>query len=443
MQPVGWFGILRAHRGSAFAEQGERITMLLENSPYPQDTRVRAEAESLVAAGHSVEVIAPRARRQPAHEHVNGVEVRRFRVPQIGGGGLLALLLEYIVAMVALHIAAMRALLRGATALHLHNPPDTLFLGAAVFRVARRPVLYDHHDLVPELVGVRFGPGMLALLARLCERLTFATASHVLAANESHAEIAVDRGNKHPEAVTVVRNGPPASWTRQPMRLRSGSLSTIRLAYVGTVAEQDGLNAMAEVMACLRGRSPAVDARLTVIGDGVGRTAFEGALQRWAVADMVTMTGWVAAERIPELLQDADICVDPAPATTLNQRSTMIKLGEYLALGKPVVAYDLLESRRTVGDAAVLVPPGDASAFAEQIARLAEDPELRLSLGYRARHRAGDLTWERSESALLAAYASLRAPADSDTGAGRQQLGVEQAQHPRPLSAAPQSSRVG
>jgi glycosyltransferase involved in cell wall biosynthesis len=101
------------------------------------------------------------------------------------------------------------------------------------------------------------------------------------------------------------------------------------------------------------------------------------------------------------------VCVDPAPATALNERSTMIKLMEYLALGKPVVAYDLLETRRTVRDAAMLVPPGDVEAFAERIAMLAEDPALRSKLARRARDRSRELTWETSESALLAAYAGL------------------------------------
>ncbi len=115
------------------------------------------------------------------------------------------------------------------------------------------------------------------------------------------------------------------------------------------------------------------------------------------------------AERVPELLAAADICVDPAPATDVNQRSTMIKMAEYLALGKPVVAYDLLEARRTAGTAACFVAPGDVDAFAAQIARLARDPEARLSLARRARSRAGELTWDHSERALLAAYDALRA----------------------------------
>jgi glycosyltransferase involved in cell wall biosynthesis len=391
----------------AGARGGERITMLLENNPYPQDIRVRAEAESLVAAGHQVEVIAPRASGQPARECVDGVAVRRFGGIEAGSQGVRAMLLEFMVAAIALHLAAVRALARGSTVLHIHNPPDILFLAGAMFRIARRRVVFDHHDLFPELVAAQFGAGGLVGLARLSEGLTFAVADRVLAANESHAELAVSRGGKSAEQVTVVRNGPPASWLSMPLRLRDGPLSPVRLAYVGSIAAQDGVEGMAEILACLRDRSPPVDSRLTVIGSGYALAIVESALARHGVSDAVTVTGWVSPEQVPLLLQDADICVDPAPSTPLNERSTMMKVAEYLALGKPVVAYDLLETRRTVGGAALLAPAGDSRAFAERIATLAEDPALRTKLAHQARDRAAALTWETSESELLAVYAGL------------------------------------
>ena len=386
----------------------ERITMLLENNPYPEDSRVRYEAQSLVSVGHAVEVIAPRRKGQPARESVDGVAVRRYRALDWPRLGALGLLVEYLGAWLALHLAALRALARGSTVLHMHNPPDMLFLAGAMFRVAGRKVVFDHHDLGPELTAVRFGSGVLKGVARAGERLTFAVANHVLAANESHSEIARKRGRVRSEHVTVVRNGPPASWTRLPLRIRPGRLAPVRLAYVGTIAEQDGVEGIAEVLACLSKRTPAVEVVLTVIGDGSARQAFEAALEKWGVAEKVTMTGRVDAASVPGLLQEADICVDPAPTTELNERSTMIKVMEYLALGKPVVAYDLLETRRTVKDAALLVAAGDAEAFAERIAILADSAALRDRLAHRARARASELTWERSESALLSAYAGLR-----------------------------------
>ncbi len=381
--------------------------MLLENNPYPQDIRVRQEAESLVAAGHHVEVIAPRAAGQARLERVMGVSVRRFRVIDGAGRGVLAVLIEYLTATLALHGAALRALARGATVLHIHNPPDMLFPAGGVFRIARRQVVFDHHDLGPELVEVKFRSKPLVHLARVGERLTFAVASHVLAANESHAEIARARGRKRREEVTVVRNGPPASWMQLPVRIRQGKLASVRIAYVGAVATQDGVDGIAEILAALRQRRPDVAASVTVIGDGDGLEAFEAALARHEVSDQVTIAGRVEPEQVPAMLQDADVCIDPARASRLNEQSTMIKLAEYMVLGKPVVAYDLLETRRTVADAGLLVRDGDAGAFADAIAMLADDAVLRETLAERARERARWLTWNRSESALLAAYAQL------------------------------------
>jgi glycosyltransferase involved in cell wall biosynthesis len=123
----------------------------------------------------------------------------------------------------------------------------------------------------------------------------------------------------------------------------------------------------------------------------------------------VTFTGWVAAERIPDLLDDADVCIDPAPPTDVNTRSTMVKLAEYLALGKPVVAYDLVEARRTAGSAALLVPAGDLAALIDALALIGGDEALRTRFAAAATERAQVLTWVSSERALLAAYGRARA----------------------------------
>jgi len=381
--------------------------MLLENNPYPDDVRVRCEAESLVAAGYDVEVIAPLAPGQLRREVVREVRVRRYRSAGGGGSGLSAIVREYAMSVTALHVAAIRALLRGSAVLHLHNPPDLLFPAAALFRLAGRNVVFDQHDLGPELVAVKLRRRALVALARVAERATFATATTVISPNESYREVALRRGGKSSQQVTVVRNGPPASWLELPLFCRDGVLEDLRLAYVGAVGSQDGLDGMADILAELRGRTPAVNVTLTVIGDGDAREEVQEALRRRGVEDRVTFTGWVASDQVPDLLLNADVCVDPARATDLNDRSTMIKLGEYLALGKPTVAYALTETRRTVGDAGLLVPDGDSRRFAADLVRLAGDPELRRGLAERARERARELTWEHSERELLAAYAAI------------------------------------
>jgi len=382
-----------------------RVAMLLENNPYPQDVRVRREAESLAAAGHEVTVHAPRGPGQPRRESVAGVRVRRFSLPEAKAGSM-AFVLEYATAALKLHLAAARELARGATVLHLHNPPDVLFPAAFAARALGRRVVFDHHDLFPELVEAKFGNGPLVPVAGACERLTFLSADHVLAPNESHRDVACTRGRKRVAAVTVVRNGPPAADLAQPDD-RGGALKDPHLVYVGAISDQDGAEALPRLVGLLEREHGLPHARVTIVGDGDARSQVEAAARAEGVADRVELTGWVEVDEVPALIRSADICVDPAPGSPLNNRSTMIKVAEYLAAAKPVVAYDLLETRRTVAGAALLAPPDDLTALAGGVARLAGDPAERTRLAELARSRAQALTWEHSERALLDAYAAL------------------------------------
>jgi len=380
--------------------------MLLENNPYPEDVRVRSEASSLTRAGYDVEVICPRGAGQAGRADIDGVRVRRLRIIDGSSHGVRGFVTEYLSAAVLLNLAAVRALAGGSRVLHLHNPPDIFFPAGALFRIAGRKVVFDHHDLFPETLAVKFGSRAAISIANVCQRLTFAVASHVIATNQSYAEVALASG-KAADRVTIVRNGPPIGWTLQDNGEPRASSSPVQLLYLGAISVQDGVAGLAPILADLRAGPWPVDLRLTVVGDGDGREEFERALAGHGIADRVTFTGWVSAEHVPELLAQADVCLDPAPPSDVNQRSTMTKIAEYLALGKPVVAYDLLETRRTAGDAAILVEPGNEKAFGEAIRSLAHDPELRLRLRDKARRRAASLTWERSEQALLAAYAAL------------------------------------
>lgn len=385
-----------------------RIVMLLENNPYPQDVRVRSEATSLVAAGHSVTVIAPRGPRQPRRETVDDVRVVRFRSIDASGRGRAGFVLEYLLACSQLQVLALRELIRGATVVHLHNPPDVLFPVAMLYRIAGRKVVFDHHDLFPETIELKFGQGAVARVARLCQNLTIDVAHHVLATNDSYADVSLAR--KRSAHVTVVRNGPPKEWTEHPLSDTGGVLDPVSLVYVGAIAPQDGVVGLADVLENLCCGVDPIDARLTIVGDGSERAAVEREMGARGLAGHVTFVGWVEPGQVLTLVRGADICVDPSPASEVNERSTMTKVAEYLALGKPVVAYDLLETRRTTGGAAVLVQRDNAERLADAIRMLARDPEERRRIADAARERAkAALTWDRSARALLEAYEALDA----------------------------------
>jgi glycosyltransferase involved in cell wall biosynthesis len=380
--------------------------MLLENEPYPADVRVRSEALALTGAGYRVKVICPRRRGQPRRETVHGVEVERYWCPEAGGSPA-SLAIEYLIANLQLHARGLRELCRGARVLHLHNPPDTLFGLAWVARALGRKVVFDHHDLAPELFAVKFGRrlGPLRWLVGSLEVLSLRSATHVIAANESHRDVAVGRGRVRPTSVTVVRNGPPAGSVSDTPPA-GGALSEPRLVFVGAMAPQDGVEELADVLFELE-RRHRLRASLVAVGDGPSRPGLQRRGVELGVADRIRLPGRVEPEEVPGVLADADICLDPAPCNALNHASTMVKVAEYLAAGRPLVAYRLRETQRTVGDAALLADCGDRDGFVERVSRLAADGALRLDLAARGRQRVRALTWEHSREALVTAYAQL------------------------------------
>jgi glycosyltransferase involved in cell wall biosynthesis len=377
--------------------------MLLENFTYPADTRVRNEAESLAAAGHHVIVLAPRGPDQASRERLRGVEIRRYRTVW-AGRSLWSYAAEYGIAHLQLLVRSLAELLRGASVLHFNGPPDTLALAGILARMAGRKVVYDMHDSGPELFEAKFGSSSVALgLLRAAQRAAIRCAHHVIVTNETQRDLVVSRGSRSPLDVTVVRNGPRISEFPEPLPGRPGELNAPKLIYVGTLDVQDGVLDLADLL-----HAPTLcAAHLTIVGEGAAREELLARCEQAGVGDRVTFTGHVPHERVAALIADADIGVDPAPPTELNQGSTMIKVAEYMGSGRPVVAYDLRETRRTAGEAALYAPGGDQELFNGLISDLARDGEHRLRLGRLARERALELTWDRSERALRSIYEHL------------------------------------
>jgi glycosyltransferase involved in cell wall biosynthesis len=385
-----------------------RVVMLLENNPYPQDVRVRSEAESLAAAGHHVTVVAPRASGQPRRGRVGDVRVRRFRLPETPANPL-GFVLEYAIANVNLYLAGTVELLKGATVVHLHNPPDTLFGVGFLARLLGRKVVFDHHDLAPELFEAKFDDSAVVRVLRLFERLTFRSASLVLAANESHREIAQTRGRMPADRVVVVRNGPPAAAFEAATDPRSGILDAPHLLFLGSMESQDGVDELLPLLEMLDQRHDLSRARLTVVGEGSRRPPLMETAAAAKLDGRVRFTGRVPHAEVPSLLAEADICLDPAPCTPLNNRSTMIKIAEYMAAQRAIVAFPLLETQRTAGDAVAYARGDDLASFAEVVAHLARDPQRRAEIARRGGERARALGWDASEAQLLAAYEALGA----------------------------------
>ena len=352
-------------------------------------------------------VIAPRERGEPARGTVGGVAVRRFRLPQAGSGAR-GIVVEYLVANAQLMTRAVVELARGADVVHLHNPPDTLFPVGWLARALGRRVVFDLHDLAPELFIEKFGDGPVVRVLLTLERLSLRAADRVLTVNQSLKDLAVERGGVAPDRIAVLRNVPPRS-AIAPATVPPRQARWRRPSWSSSAAWSPR-TASTSCRGCSRCSVSATGcpaARLTVIGDGGRRAAVEAAFAAAGLSDRVTFLGFVAHDRVAALLADADICIEPAARGPLNDRCSMVKVAEYMAAARPVVCFPLPEVRRMAGDAVLYAESERLDEMAEHVARLARDDELRARLGASGRSRALELTWERSEAALLDAYDRL------------------------------------
>jgi glycosyltransferase involved in cell wall biosynthesis len=382
-----------------------RVTMLLENDLYPEDIRVRDEAQSLVEAGYDVRVIAPRGAGQARKAQVDGVTVERYWLPMSHGSGAAGLLAEYVVAHAQLLIRGMRSLLRGTDYLHSHNPPDTLFPLAIAARRLHRRFVFDEHDLFPGLFEQRFGRGPLWRIADFANKMMIHNADIVLVTNGTHLEHARRRRSRSSTRVVLVRNGPRQSTVsgRLPT-IRSGRLVDPKLLYVGALEPQDGVDRLPELVERLVVYHGLTGVRLTVAGWGSELDALRADFASRGLLHRVRLLGRTPHADVLRLIADADICVDPAPCTPFNHGTTMVKISEYLALGRPTVAYALRETAMTAAGAASLVPCHDPDAFVRRVAELAGAEEARADLHRRAVSRAPDLVWEHQAASLIDAY---------------------------------------
>lgn len=380
--------------------------VVVENLSVPFDRRVWQECLSLRRAGWEVTVICPRGSKRDLEPYVeiDGIEIHRYAL-HAATGGPTAYLREYSSALWHTWLLARRLTRRRRfDVVHICNPPDVLFLAVRFLRRRGAQTIFDQHDLVPELYLSRFGRGqdVLYRVTRLLERLTYGWADVVISTNESYRRVALERGQKKPADVFVVRSGPDLERFRvDPANTRRSDAKVI--AYLGVMGPQDGIDHALRALATLaRTRR---EWRAYFIGDGDVREQMVQLAGELGLADIVEFTGRLPDEEVLRILGGADVCLAPDPKNPLNDVSTMNKIIEYMALGRPVVSYDLVEARVSAGDAALYATPNDTSDFARQIDVLLSDPGRCDELGAVGLGRVrNELSWAHSEPHLLAAY---------------------------------------
>jgi glycosyltransferase involved in cell wall biosynthesis len=368
--------------------------------------------EALVAEGYQVTVISPRGRDQPWREIINGVCIYRFR-SLIAGRNAASYILEFFWAMLVMTILTLWVWMRhGMDVLHIYNPPESLFVAALLPKLAGKTIVWDLRDISPEVYQSKFEQSNRILYNLLIwmERIMCRLADHIITVNESYRRVVIERHRVAPERISIVRQGPDLNQVHltdpdPTLRSRAGTI----IAYLGVMAKQDGVDHLLTALHHLEQRFNQKDWLCALVGPVEDQHALDAMAAELGVSDHTWFTGYLPLEQWLPILSAADLCVEPCPANPMNKISTMNKIMDYMALGKPTVAYDLPEHRVTAGEAALYAEPDDQVDLARRIARLINDVALRSQLGAIGRQRMEQqLAWPYQKQRLLNVYAHLR-----------------------------------
>lgn len=397
-----------------------RVLIVEENSMVPLDRRVWYEATTLRDAGWQVVVICPGYR--DAHvgpgtlksddqpEDLDGVTVYRYPLT-FAEHGIASYLGEYFSAFVSIARLSWRVWRKGHfDIIHICNPPDIFFPIGLFYRFLGAKFVFDHHDLFSESVAWRYrglSGRLLYIVARVAEYLTLRSANAVIVTNESYRRIALERTDVSEEKVIVVRNGPKADEfvPLDPVPdLKRGF--PYLACFVGLMGEEDGIANLVEIIRHTVCELKRQDILFVLIGDGPERETALDRIQTLGLERFVEMPGLILDDNVlRKYMSTADVFLSPEPWTPMNAKSTFIKIGEYMIMGKPTVAFDLEESRYTAKNAAVLVRPGNIPEFSQAVSDLLDDPERRNRMGKYGQQRARDyLAWEHQSKHLLQVY---------------------------------------
>lgn len=390
-----------------------KVLIIVQNLPVPLDRRVWLEATTLTRNGYTVSVICPKGKKgkyQAGHELLEGIHIYRYPAPP-EAKGVIGYFFEFAYCWLMTAWLSLRVLTaHGFDIIHACNPPETFFALAAVYKLLGCKFVFDHHDLSPEMYVAKGGRKGSILYGGLLwlEKLTFKTADVLITTNQSHKEIAMQRGGVPEAKIFIVRSGPDLTRLQpvaQEPALKEGQPYLV--CYLGEMCPQDGVDYLLRAAAFIERTMGRSDIQFTFIGGGPAMPEMQQLAREMQLAH-VTFTGRVSDADLCRYLSTADVCVDPDPFTEWSNQSTMNKMMEYMAFSKPIVAFDLHENHYSGQEAAVYALPNDEGEMAKLIVALLEDPDRRRRMGTYGRRRIEhELSWEHSIPHLLRAYKAV------------------------------------
>ncbi len=372
---------------------------MIVHGPYPaEEPRVERESRVAIEQGFEVDVIAMRQPGEPRIEQSEGERIIRLPFAHVRGSGALHVLYEYVGFTL---MASLRVLLlhiwRRYRIVHVHNPPDFLVLAGLAPKLGGSRLIFDIHDLAPELFEMRYtnhaGNSRATSLLRKVEAWAIRRADAVVTVHEPYRRELLQRGVPG-DKITVVLNTLDEQVVADSPPTTTKRTSAFRIVYHGTITSHYGIDTLIDAVAQLGEAVP--DLRLELYGAGDALPAAQQRILDHGISDRVAVSGrFLPLAEVLSLIQGANVGVVSNHGIERNKAALPTKLLEYVALGIPAISSDLPAVREHFTDEEItFFTPGDADSLARALLWTTQNPTAARAKAEAARKRYDEsYTW--------------------------------------------------
>jgi len=384
-------------------------------SIYPDDARPRRAIDALVSQGATVDLVCIAENgKDPKHEILNQIDVLRLPIRR-GRGSVFRYVIQYSAFLLSsTAIVAVRMLSRPYDLVYVHNMPDILVLSGLIPKLFGAKVILDLHDPMPELMMTIFGfrpeAGVVRLLQRL-EKWSIALADSVVTVNRACARLFTSRSCPS-RKMNVVMNSPDERIFRlRPPRACAtppdASSKPFVIIYHGSLVERNGLDLAVDALARVRRSIPSAELRIygwrTPYLDRVMQSVRNAGLQEAA-----QYLGPKSLEQLVQVIAESDVGIVSNRRSTFTELNTPVRIFEYLALGKPVIAPRSVGICDYFDDSSLLFfELGNVEDLAAKVEYAFSHPAQVAEMARRGQEISREHSWRKERKRLLRLVAGL------------------------------------
>jgi glycosyltransferase involved in cell wall biosynthesis len=371
---------------------------------YEGDNRVRRYAETFSSRGDTVDAIVLRQHGAEKKSQLNGVKIRKIQKRNANEKGKIEYLIKLLTFFInSFFLLTLNNLKKKYDIIHVHSVPDFLVFATLFAKINGSKIILDIHDIVPELFASKFKVNQDSIqfkILLLVEKLSTNFADHVIVANHLWHNRLIDRAVSAKKCTVVLNYPDPKIFNinNDSHKIKRNDFLTI--VYPGTLSRHQGLETALRALEILKKKNFKI--KFKIYGKGTDERYLCNLTKDLDLLDVVTFNEIVPIHKLPEILMEADLGIEPKSSKTFANEALSTKIFEFMIMGIPVIAADTLAHKHYFNESIIMFFESDNYyKLADCIEQLWKSNHLREELIINSKKFISDNNWQIKQKIYL------------------------------------------